>query len=312
MKLATFVYDDAESFGVVTQRGVLNAASLRPDGPRTCLELIQAGPCEVAKLAELAASSTDAPIPLDRITLRAPIANPPKLMGLAGNYVKHIQESNLAKGLSPSPTTDTTPRPFLMPSTAVADPGQEIAWCDYSKQIDYEAELAIVIGSACKCVSPAGAADCIAGYTIANDISARSTTLTGGRSVRPWDEFYDWLHGKWGDGFCPLGPFIVTPDEIGDVRNLAIQCSVNGQARQDDNTASMIFDVYRIVSFVSHIMTLTPGDIIATGTPSGVGMATGDYLAAGDVITCSIENIGELTNTLGKRPDSFYAPCEVS
>ena len=118
----------------------------------------------------------------------------------------------------------------------------------------------------------------------------------------------DWLIGKWADGFCPLGPYLLTADQIGDVHNLEMGLKVNGQTRQKANTSQMIYSVPDIVSFLSHIMTLEPGDIIATGTPAGVAVATGNFLAAGDRIDCFIENLGTLSNTLGPKPQSFYKP----
>jgi 2-keto-4-pentenoate hydratase/2-oxohepta-3-ene-1,7-dioic acid hydratase in catechol pathway len=309
MKLATFLHRGGESFGVVTAGGICRLPDCWADGPRSVLELLQAGPEALARAEQLAAECPR-PVPLDEVTLLAPVPNPPKILALAGNYVKHIRESNLAKGLTTSPALDTTPRPFLMPTTAITGTGTEIPWPRFSRQIDFEIELAVVIGSRCKCVSPAEAARHIAGYTIANDISARSTTFADGRSKRPWDEFYDWLNGKWSDAFCPTGPYLVTAAEAGDPTNLRLRLTVNGEVRQDETTASMIFDVYEIVSFLSHLMTLVPGDLIATGTPSGVGMGDGRYLSGGDVITCRIDNIGEITNTLGPAPAEFYTPCK--
>ncbi|MCK4602516.1 MAG: fumarylacetoacetate hydrolase family protein [Phycisphaerae bacterium] len=309
MKLTTYSYAGKTSFGVVTNRGICDAASLWPDGPTSLLDALQMGSNALAKIAELAAKA-DSFVAADDVTFLAPIPAPPKVVALAGNYVEHIRESKkMAAGLSEAPRLDTTPRPFLMPATVIADPGAEIPWPCYSRQIDYEVELAVIIGSSAKCVSAENAAAHIAGYTIANDVSARSTTFAEERSQRPWDEFYDWLNGKWADGFLPLGPYLVTPDEVGDVRDLDIELTVNGKTRQKASTAQMIFDVFEIVSFVSHIMTLTPGDVIATGTPSGVGAAGGDFLNAGDTITCRIQNIGELTNTLGRLPKTFYTPC---
>ena len=195
-----------------------------------------------------------------------------------------------------------------MPSTVVSGPGDVIPWPAYSREIDYELELAVVIGKKAKCVEAAEALDCVAGYTIANDVSARSVTFKESRGVRPWDEFYDWLNGKWADGFCPMGPCLVTKDEIADVQNLSMTLKVNDQVRQNANTAQMIYPVADIVSFCSHLMTLEPGDVISTGTPSGVAVATGNFLQAGDKIECTIENLGTLTNTLGERPKQFYEP----
>jgi len=148
----------------------------------------------------------------------------------------------------------------------------------------------------------------VAGYTIANDVSARSVTFTKNRAKRPWDEFYDWLNGKWADGFLPMGPYLLTADEIGDVQNLAMTLTVNGEVRQKANTSQMIYPVADIVSFLSHIMTLEPGDVITTGTPSGVGLGTGEYLPPSARIECTIEKLGTLRNTLGQRPQEFYEP----
>jgi 2-keto-4-pentenoate hydratase/2-oxohepta-3-ene-1,7-dioic acid hydratase in catechol pathway len=260
------------------------------------------------RIAELSISP-DLFIPLGNVRLLAPIPHPPKLIGLAVNYSEHHRETNRGQDFPPNPKHTTTPRPFIMPATAVAAPGAEIPWPAYSRQIDHEIELAVVIGATAKRVTAEQASGCIAGYTIANDISARSVTFAQGRGPRPKDDFFDWLHGKWADGFCPLGPYLVTADEVGDPGNLQMELTVNGQTRQKAGTSEMVFNVYEIVAFCSHIMTLLPGDVIATGTPSGVGMATGLFLRGGDVITCAIEKLGKLTNTLGPEPKEFYTPC---
>ena len=246
--------------------------------------------------------------PLDSVKLLAPIPRPGKVLALAGNYAEHIKEAGLKLGLSDSPRVTTVPRPFLMPATAVIGPGDQIPWPVYSETIDYELELAVVIGRKAKSITPDQAPEFIAGYTIVNDVSARTVTFTKNRAKRPWDEFYDWLNGKWADGFCPMGPFLLTADEIEDVQNLDMMLTVNDQVRQKANTSQMIHPVAQIVSFLSHLMTLEPGDIIATGTPSGVGMATGNFLKAADRIDATIENLGTLTNTLGPRPKKFYEP----
>ncbi|TSA55071.1 MAG: FAA hydrolase family protein, partial [Planctomycetaceae bacterium] len=174
--------------------------------------------------------------------------------------------------------------------------------------IDYELELAVVIGQKAKAVPTENALEIIAGYTIVNDVSARTVTFKKNRAERPWDEFYDWLNGKWADGFCPMGPYLLTADEIEDVQNLDMKLTVNGEVRQNANSSQMIHTVAQIVSFLSHLMTLEPGDIIATGTPSGVGFATGNYLKAGDRIEATIDKLGTLTNTLGPKPEEFYEP----
>ncbi len=309
MKLATFECDGTESFGVITDRGIVDVRRAWPDGPGSLLEALQAGPEAVGRIDWLAGEA-DSFLPEQKVRLLAPLPKPTKILALAGNYVEHIRESKLDKGLTGEPHEDTTPRPFIMPNTAVADPGAVVPWPAFSRDIDYEIELAVVIGARAKCVTPDEAVGCVAGYTIVNDVSARSVTFVEGRSSRPWDEFYDWLNGKWADGFLPMGPCMVTADEIGDVRDLRLELTVNGETRQKASTAEMIFDVYEIVSFLSHLMTLEPGDVIATGTPAGVGAGDGRMLKGGDVVTSRIEKIGELTFTLGEPPEQFYTPCK--
>ncbi|NLH44167.1 MAG: fumarylacetoacetate hydrolase family protein [Planctomycetes bacterium] len=313
MKLATYLLDGAVSCGVVTGRGILDipASWKNADPPKSIKEILERGPACLDQVRQLAPSAAKT-VPLDRVKLLGPIPRPGKILALAGNYSEHIKEASLHRGfqlgLSDSPRRTTTPRPFMMPSTCVVGPGETVAWPVYSEQIDYELELAVVIGRNAKCVTAQDAPDYIAGYTIANDVSARSVTFKKGRQQRPWDEFYDWLNGKWADGFCPTGPWLVTQDEVADVQNLKMVLKVNGEVRQNANTGQMIYSVADIVSFLSHLMTLEPGDVICTGTPSGVGMATGNFLKAGDRIECSIEGLGELANTLGDRPNQFYQP----
>jgi len=309
MKLVTYSHDGSVRPGLLADGGLIDIISAwgEQDAPRSVKEIITRGqPC-LDKLAGLGESGK-ASISLDAVRLLAPIPRPGKILALAGNYAKHIIEAGLKLGLSDSPRFTTVPRPFLMPPTAIAGPGDEIPWPVFSETIDYEIELAIVIGKRAKFIDAEQAPDYIVGYTIANDISARTVTFKKDRAERPWDEFYDWLNGKWGDGFCPMGPYILTADEIEDVQNLDLRLTVNGKERQNSNTSQMIHTVADIVSFLSHLMTLEPGDVIATGTPSGVGLATGDYLKAGDRIEATIEGLGTLTNTLGPRPEGFYHP----
>ena len=309
MKLATYLKEGSVSCGILTGEGLIDIVSGwdGSDPPRSVKEILERGPACLEKLAGLE-KSAESLIPLDSVKLLAPIRRPGKILALAGNYVEHIKEAGLKLGLSDSPRTTTVPRPFIMPATAVAGPGEKIPWPVYSETIDYEIELAVVIGQKAKAVEPENALEIIAGYTIVNDVSARTVTFKKNRAKRPWDEFYDWLNGKWADGFCPMGPYLLTADEIEDVQNLDMELTVNGEVRQKANTSQMIHTVAQIVSFLSHLMTLEPGDIIATGTPSGVGFATGNYLKAGDRIEASIEKLGTLTNTLGPKPKKFYEP----
>jgi len=309
MKLVTYWRNQTVSCGMLTDEGIIDVPSVwqGPNPPRTVKQVLEKTPSCLDKLAQLS-SRSDTLTPLDSVELLAPIPRPGKVIGLAGNYIEHIKEAGLKLGLSDSPRLTTVPRPFLMPITVVIGPEQQIPWPAYSEQIDYELELAVVIGKKAKCVEPGSALDVVAGYTIANDVSARSVTFAKNRAKRPWDEFYDWLNGKWADGFLPMGPYLLTADEIDDVQNLDMTLTVNGQLRQKANTSQMIFPVADIVSFLSHIMTLEPGDVIATGTPSGVALATGNYLKPGDRIDCTIQNLSTLSNTLGPRPEKFYEP----
>jgi len=311
MKLVTFSKDNAISCGILTDRGIIDipAAWQQRKPPHSVKEILKRGrPC-LEKLAELA-QSAEIITPQEYIKLLAPIPRPPKVLALAGNYSEHIQEAGLTLGLSDSPRQTTVPRPFLMPATVVTGPGAEIPWPAYSEKIDYEIELAVVIGKEAKCISPKNALEYIAGYTICNDISARSVTFAKARTKRPWDEFYDWLNGKWADGFLPMGPYILTCDEVAEVQNLNMELKVNGEIRQKANTSQMIFPVADIVSFLSYIMTLEAGDVIATGTPAGVAAATGKFLKPDDKIECTIDKLGTLTNTLGQRPVKFYEPLK--
>jgi 2-keto-4-pentenoate hydratase/2-oxohepta-3-ene-1,7-dioic acid hydratase in catechol pathway len=312
MKLVTYSKEGSVSVGILTGDGLIDIVSSwdGSDPPGSVIEILERGPACFEKLAVVEKSAGQL-MPLNSVKLLAPIPRPGKILALAGNYVEHIKEAGLKLGLSDSPRLTTVPRPFIMPATAVANPGDEISWPVYSETIDYELELAVVIGRKAKAVGAEKAPEVIAGYTIVNDVSARTVTFKKDRAVRPWDEFYDWLNGKWADGFCPMGPYLLTADEIEDVQHLDMKLTVNGQVRQKANTSQMIHTVTQIVSFLSHLMTLEPGDIIATGTPSGVGLATGDYLKAGDRIEATIDKLGTLANTLGPKPGKFYEPLSL-
>ena len=313
MKLVTYSRNGSTSCAILTEAGLIAIPRAwdGPNPPHSVKEILHRGHSCLSKLVELE-DSTDDYIATDSVQLLAPIPRPGKIIALAGNYSEHIKEASLTRGfklgLSDSPRNTTVPRPFIMPATAVTGPDKEIPWPVYSETIDYELELGVVIGRDSKHIEPQNALDYVAGYTIVNDVSARSVTFVKNRAKRPWDEFYDWLNGKWADGFCPMGPYLLTADEIEDVQNLDMKLTVNGEIRQKANTSQMIYSVADTVSFLSHIMTLEPGDVIATGTPSGVAMATGNFLKAGDKIEASIEKLGTLTNTLGPKAEKFYEP----
>lgn len=234
--------------------------------------------------------------PLNETKLLKPIPRPDKLFLLAGNYAKHIEEG----GGVAAERAETFPYVFMKPaSTTLNDPGAPVVIPANSPDyIDWELELAIVIGRTAKNVSEAEALNYVAGFTVVNDISNRKYRPNPGRKEREKDKFFDWLHGKWHDSFCPCGPCVATLDAVGDPQQLGMQLSVNDQQKQDASTSQMIFPAAAVVEFVSNIVTLERGDIISTGTPHGVGFAQGDFLRAGDRIAASIEKIGTLHSTV--------------
>jgi 2-keto-4-pentenoate hydratase/2-oxohepta-3-ene-1,7-dioic acid hydratase in catechol pathway len=311
MKLATYLYNNSISCGILTEKGFIDIPYHTREKTKyhSVKEILIRGDKCMAEVADLINTVKDFIQP-NEVRMLPPIPRPGKLLALAGNYAKHIKEHHGDKEMAESPRDTTVPRPFMMPPTVVTATDTRIPWPCYSEQVDYEVELAVFIGKPVKSVPPKEALDYVAGYSIANDISARSVTFSQGRAQRPWDEFFDWLCGKWSDGFLPLGPCLVTADELGDPQNLELELTLNGQVRQKANTSEMIFTVAEIVSFISHIMTLEPGDCIATGTPAGVGSATGEFLQAGDRFECTIEKIGTLSNTIGEPPAPLYKPLE--
>jgi len=215
---------------------------------------------------------------LDKIL--APILNPPKIICLGLNYQDHAQESNMK--------VPDEPPIFLKPRTCINGPYDDVIVPPITKQVDYEAELAIIIGKRAKRVSEEEAKEYIFGFTCFNDVSARDI------------QFKDkqWTRGKSFDTFAPLGPWIVTKDEL-NPDNLSIICKVNGEIRQNSSTKNMIYKTYKIVSWLSQGITLEPGDIIATGTPAGVGAffkPNPKFLKHGDIVEVIIEGIGELRN----------------
>lgn len=232
-------------------------------------------------------------VPVADVQLLAPIPNPSKILLLAGNYSKHIEEG----GGKAEERAKTFPYVFMKPITTLIHPGDPIRIPTVSPDhIDWELELGVIIGKRCKGVSEAEALQYVAAYTVVNDISDRVFRPNPGRNQRPKDSFFDWQHGKWHDTFCPMGPCVLPADDCPDPQQLKLTLKVNGQIEQDASTADMVFPVAAIVSFISSFVTLEPGDIISTGTPDGVGHAKGKYLKKGDVVEAAIEGIGALRN----------------
>jgi len=232
-------------------------------------------------------------LPLSAVKLLTPLPAPGKLLLLAGNYADHIREG----GGEPEDRSKTFPYVFMKPLTTLTHPGDPIRIPAVSPdQIDWELELAVIIGKTGTHLSAETALDVVAGYTVVNDVSDRSFRPNPQRVSRPRDPFFDWLHGKWHDTFCPMGPCILPATECADPQSLQMTLSVNGQIEQNGTTAEMVFPVREILVFLSSFMTLHPGDVICTGTPAGVGKAKGRFLKGGDVVEAKIEGIGSLIN----------------
>jgi 2-keto-4-pentenoate hydratase/2-oxohepta-3-ene-1,7-dioic acid hydratase in catechol pathway len=274
------------------------AAALAGDGHsaapatlRDMLALIAGGPSALAQVARLAAAApAEATLALAEVELLAPIPRPRKNVFCVGrNYAEHAVESRRAAGEA-TPAGPARVNIFTKPPTTVNSPYGEIPLdASVTQEMDWEVELGVIIGASARQVSHEQALAHVWGYTVANDITARDLQHLPG---------IQWFLGKSMDGSCPLGPWIVTADEIPDPQALRLSLSVNGVVKQDDTTANMIFDVASIIETLSHVLTLEPGDIIITGTPAGVGFARTpkEFLHPGDVVEASVERIGALRN----------------
>ena len=192
---------------------------------------------------------------------------------------------------------ETFPYVFMKPTTTLTHPGDPVVLPACSPDhIDWECELGVVIGKTCRDVSEEDALSYVAGYTVVNDVTDRKFKPNPDRKTRERDRFFDWLHGKWHDTFCPMGPCVLSASSVDDPQAFKIKLTVNDEVKQDGSTGQMIFPVAAIVSFVSQFVTLEPGDIISTGTPSGVGSAKETYLKPGDTLKAIIDGIGTLEN----------------
>lgn len=264
---------------------------LPPDGPR------QADLCKLVRAADTNGSRHAACLlPVADIKLLVPVPRPSKIMLLAGNYAAHIEEG----GRIATARDATFPYVFMKPPTTTLNhPNDPVTIPAVSPNaIDWECELAVVIGRRCRQVSEADALQHVAGYTIVNDISDRKFRPNPNRTVREQDKFFDWLHGKWHDSFCPMGPCITSAAAIADPQALSLELRLNGAVRQRASTGQMVFPVAAVIEFISNIVTLEPGDIISTGTPAGVGNTTGTYLRHGDVLEAQISAIGVLRSPI--------------
>ena len=292
MKIATFIQDKERKVGVVDDDSATVApfelsADQAREGIQTLIELQVAG-------SELPATTT--PVPLDQVEIEAPLPRPRRNVFCVGkNYHDHVQEFS-SSGFDSSAAEDAVPKhPIVfskVPETVTGtgalieyDPAVSIA-------IDYEVELAVIIGKPGRGISVENALDHVWGYTIVNDVTARDLQA----------RYNQWFLGKSQDSFCPMGPVAVTRDDI-DLADTGLRTWVNRELRQDSNTSLLIFDVSVIIKAISEGVTLLPGDVIATGTPAGVGIGfkPPKYLADGDLVRCEIDGIGQLENAVRRR-----------
>lgn len=293
LKIVRFTYDKVESYGAMTNSSELIdlrelSRIAKRSIPTIMDEFIALGQDGLNEAEELLKDSTveekrRATLRISQVKVLAPVLSPPKIICLGLNYRDHAAEQN--RSLPDEPII------FMKPRTAIIGPDEPIVKPPFVKKLDYEAELAVVIGRRGKNITVEEAGKHIFGYTCFNDVSARDI------------QFKDkqWTRGKSFDTFAPMGPWITTTDQIGDPTNLWIRTRVNGELRQDSSTRNMVFNVYRIIQELSRIMTLEPCDVIATGTPAGVGFAWKPkprFLSVGDVVEIEIENIGILRNNI--------------
>lgn len=269
MKLISFsTADDRIRPGAVLDNGtVVDLASYYGDA----LRVISAG---------LHGSSAGAPIPLSSVRLHAPLRNPPRVFAIGLNYRDHAKESGMA--------IPTTPVVFFKLPTAIIGPGENIVLPKNSAEPDYEAEFAFIIGKGGYRIPASAWREHVYGYTIANDVSARDVQFATSQ----------WSMSKSFPTFCPLGPAIVTADEIADPHNLKIELAIDGVVHQSSNTRELIFKIPELVEYLSSITPLLPGDIVSTGTPYGVGLGRTPkrWLKPGETVTVTIEGLGTLTN----------------
>ena len=288
MKLITYLYEETVAVGMLAGGSeVVPLASIAPD----MLSFIKLGPKGISQARERNREMADS-LALDQVKLLAPIPHPIRnIMCLGRNYAAHAEESGRARGEKIE--LPEFPVIFTKATTAVNGPFDEIPFDPgVSTMIDFEAELAVIIGRDGRNISPEEALDYVFGYTVMNDVTARDLQ-------RLHKQFFK---GKSLDGSAPLGPWIVTADEIDEPQNLQITCSVNGVQKQDGNTGQMIFSIAETIVQLSKGMTLLAGDIIATGTPSGVGFARTppEFLKPGDEVTCTIEKVGTIRNRIAQ------------
>ncbi len=281
MKLVTFTHEDHTRIGALTEAGIIDFSALAPELPKQMIAFLEAGDSAMAKAQQIIGNKP-ATLDLKEVVLEAPVMSPRKVMAIGLNYADHIAE-----------TGRETPQHqiwFSKSPTSIVGPHASILKPAVSDFIDYEAELCLIIGKRARHVPRDQAHKVIAGYCCGNDVSVRDWQMRTGQ----------FTIGKSFDTHGPIGPALTTADEVGDPHNLALQCFVNGERRQNSNTKHLIFDCFAQIEELTKAMTLEPGDVIFTGTPDGVGAAMNpiQFLKAGDKVRVDIEKLGAIENTL--------------
>ncbi len=302
MKFVSYSKDGGEIRAGLSIEGKIvdladGAAAIGASLPTNVVEILALGNDGITIAGNVADAAAVGSIPTtseDDVTLEAAIQTPPTIFLLAGNYQSHIMEG----GGSAVEKDKINPRPFIKPTTAIIGTGDAILIPPDSETLDYEIEIAAVIGTEGRHIAEADAYDYVAGYTVFNDVSARSLKIAEGRTERAGDGWFDWLLGKWCDSFAAIGPYLVTKDEAGDPSTLEMALTVNGELRQHSDAGEMIFSIPESIAFLSRFVTLRPGDLICMGTPGGVGATTETYLKSGDVVVAKIDKLGTLQNTV--------------
>ncbi len=294
MRLVTVERESRALLGALRGDRVFFPASRDVASPSSMLELIEGGETALrAMRAALESASADSFVPVDHVDLLAPIPRPRQnIMCMGLNYADHVEEASASLGRDPS--LPRHPIVFTKAASSVNAPFGDIPYdSSVSDKLDWEAELGVIIGCGGRGIPEAEAYAHVFGYTVINDVSARDLQ-------RRHKQFF---LGKSLSGFCPMGPCVVTADEIEDPHDLDLWCRVNGVEKQRSNTRYQIFSIARQIATLSRGMRLEPGDILATGTPSGVGFAREppEYLRPGDVVECGVEGIGEIRNRVAGR-----------
>jgi 2-keto-4-pentenoate hydratase/2-oxohepta-3-ene-1,7-dioic acid hydratase in catechol pathway len=290
MKLCTFAQQGALRAGIVLDEEVVDLAAAAPELPRDLVALLAAGPAALVR-AQNAAANAAPRLPLASVRLAAPILRPPKFLAIGLNYADHVAEAGLE--------APKLPTVFNKQSTCVTGPRDPVHLPRVSSALDYEGELGFVIGRRCRHVPRSRAHEVIAGYLVVNDVTVRDWQL----------RVPTWTMGKSFDTHGPLGPWLTSADEV-DPSGLRLRTWVNGELRQDSSTKHLIFDCAALVEHLSTAFTLEPGDVVATGTPGGVGIAMKPpkLLQAGDVVRVEIEGLGALENPVVAEPATTALP----